>query len=147
MLTARGGNQGSLSLPHPLSPFDISSLPAQHLPPPSCSCSLGSSSGAKGMLSSFFLLKAPKKPNSLQSNHCMSVSDTEGTRGFILVAAPRGIRSWISSSRKAGSHRHCQHGCCCCWSPGEPPHEQHSSAGMHGCSAKSKGCFPSQSGA
>lgn len=52
------------------------------------------------------------------------------------VVAPRGIHSWISSSRKAGSHRHCQHGCC--WSPGEPPHEQHSSAGMHGYSAKSK---------
>lgn len=144
MLTARGGSQGSLSLPHPSSPFDISSLPAQHLPPPSCSYSLGSSSGANACFPAFFF-KKPLKPNSLQSNHCMSVCDTEGTRGFVLVLAPRGICSWISSSRKAGSHRHWQHGCC--RSPGEPPHEQHSSAGMHGYSAKSKGGFPSQSGA
>lgn len=105
---------------------------------------LWAGSGAKGMLSSFFL-KKPLKPNSLQSNRCMSVSDTKETWGFMLVAAPRGIRGWISSSRKAGSHRNCQHGCCC--SPGEPPPEQHSSAGMHRYSAKSKGCFPSQSGA
>lgn len=72
------------------------------------------------------------------------MSDMERTWAFLLAAAQRGIGGW-SSSRRAGSGRHCQHGCC--RSPGEPSSEERVSTGMHRSSAKSKGCFPPPSGA
>lgn len=92
--------------------------------------------GPKGCFPAFSF-KKPQQPNSLQSNHFMS--DMEGTWGFMLAAAQRGIHGWSSSGR-AGSGRHCQHSCC--QSPGERSPEEHVSAGMGGSSAKSKGCFP-----
>lgn len=106
----------------------ISSLAAQHRPPPSHSCPSAAALGPRGCFPALFF-KKPQKPNLLQSNRF--TSDPEETWGLmfgecVAGAAAGGLAAALPARRLPEPR-------------GAIPGEN-ASAGMHRSSAKPKGC-------